>query len=120
MTKTKSIQSVLKDARNNFPVRNDCTGVIKKHTEYCQGCIEIMIIEPDELDNFLLSSLTDLLHSEIEEIKLKRKNLAIVIDKNGKECMTPSEWEDKGYNEAVDEVVELLVKRIEEVTSKKE
>jgi hypothetical protein len=68
----------------------------------------------------LVLFFTDLLHSEMEEIKLKRKNLAIIIDKNGKECMTPSEWEDNGYNEAVDEVVGLLAKRIKEVTNYKE
>ena len=62
-------QTILDDVKKKFSIVHDCTGSVGEHEEYCQGCIEIIIVEPEELVTFLKEKL--------EQMERKNKYLSI-------------------------------------------
>ena len=62
----------------------------------------------DDLSPLFASEKRRLLQEIEEEVKKRRKNLAIIITADGKEAMTVDEWQTKGYNTAMDEIKKII------------
>ena len=65
-----TLKDLLTKFREKFPARNDCTSKVGKHDEYCQGCIEIIVEEPKDIESFLQENIEKM----VREAKEKTTN----------------------------------------------
>lgn len=77
-----------------------------KPNDRCDTDIKKEIIE--YVSPLFASEKRRLLQEIEEEVKKRRKNLAIIITADGKEAMTVDEWQTKGYNTAMDEIKKII------------
>ena len=62
-----TLKDLLTTFREKFPARNDCTSKVGKHDEYCQGCIEIIVEEPKDIESFLQENIEKMVREAIGE-----------------------------------------------------
>jgi ElaB/YqjD/DUF883 family membrane-anchored ribosome-binding protein len=94
-----------KDFDKKFTVRHDCSGSFE-HEEFCQGCIEIIIEEIDDIKDFIekvLSQQRQELKKKVEGIKKNYK--AFMADTKSQ---ARSNLKSRGYNEALSDIITIL------------
>ena len=82
-----------------FKTKTDCTGS-DKHSEYCQGCIDLIIEEPRDIKDFI----RQILSSQKQEFKKMVEGMSREYFETHKELMYAP------YNQALSD----LLKKLEE------
>ena len=52
--------------RKLFPTRKDCSNS-KDHAHYCQGCIDIIVAEDEEIEDFISQEIKNAKREVLEE-----------------------------------------------------
>ena len=95
-------QTILDDVKKKFSIVHDCTGSVGEHEEYCQGCIEIIIVEPEELVTFLKEKLEKVEQDMIEKVKLLTKKEHITDKDSSRRTY------EIAYNDALLDIINSL------------